>query len=127
MESGESVRLNGWMKNAPKWQQSSRFGLVFLLITALTTVLLLLRPRAVLVSINRNGIPSVWGVPLKNMAVRDLAFRGLKWSKVTIGVSVPPSIDPATAAGTNMLETLDGINKAGLLSLAPAPMVSPYE
>lgn len=84
-------------------------------------------PREVIVHVNKRGIPMLWGIPVGTSHVRDLTFRALKWSKVQIGVAVAPSIDPGSPAGTNLLNTLDAVNKAGLLPPPPAAPSSPYE
>src|ERR1041384_5935354 len=83
-------------------------------------------PRTLLVQVNRHGIATIWGLPLANTRLRDSAFRLISISKVRVNVGMP-NWSPSDSDFKNMDETMIAINKAALLTSAPAVTTSPFE
>jgi hypothetical protein len=87
------------------------------------------RSASVDIYINTNGLPTILGISLGRGAVRDITLRILRWAKVPVRVLVPSGNKPAwhASSDTNYPQTMDAIDKAGLIPTNRPSGPSPYE
>jgi hypothetical protein len=102
-------------------------GMTIVGLAVLTIFFVLLRPNTpprITVTTDSNGNVRLGGVPLLTTNIRDGAFvtMGRLGIKAGLAVPSPPTND---AQASNILQTLQSMNRAGLLSTNPPP--NPYE
>jgi len=112
---------------------SWRVWLLILVVAALVLSVFALGRRpgskrvAVDIRLNKNGIPTILGIPLGNGAVRDVTLHTLGEAKVPVRFMYPSGGSVAPGWDTNSVEALHAIIKAGLIPTNPPAGPSPYE
>ena len=82
---------------------------------------------AVDIAFNKNGIPTVLGVPLGKGAVRNVVLQTFSRAKMPVRVLVPSGGGNTPGWDRNFGQSLNAIIKAGLISTNKPSGPSPYE
>ena len=74
--------------------------------------------RTVNITMGTNGLPYVFGIPIPAGASRDLIFRSIKHSGLTVEVSVN---EPNLVAKSNAVQTFIDLERSGFITVTVQP------
>jgi hypothetical protein len=115
-------------KSAPRFRA---VGIGVFAVTALVILFAVIKtespaaPRHILLSMDANGAPVLFHIPLANTNVRNGVFRAMKAAGIRVWLEVPKIVITNKMQAYGILDTLKAMNRAGVFDTNSIP--NPYE